>query len=52
LFLLESDEVGMSSVYRRYSKGPRTLPCGTPALTGVRVPRSVLILTMKFLLER
>jgi hypothetical protein len=26
--VMESDEVGRSTVYRRYSKGPRTLPWG------------------------
>jgi hypothetical protein len=34
--VLESGEVGRSAVYRRYSKGPRTLPWGTPALTVLR----------------
>jgi hypothetical protein len=51
--LMESGEIGRSAVYRRYSKGPRTLPCGTPALTGVRSVRSVLTFTMKCqMLER
>jgi hypothetical protein len=40
--VMESGEVGRSAVYRGYSKGPRTLPWGTPALTGVRSVRSVL----------
>jgi hypothetical protein len=31
--VMESGEVGMSAVYRRYNKGSRTLPWGTPALT-------------------
>lgn len=26
--------VGMSAIKMRYNKGPRTLPCGTPAWTG------------------
>jgi hypothetical protein len=34
--VMESGEVGRSAVYSRYSKGPRTLPLGTPALTGLR----------------
>jgi hypothetical protein len=34
--VMESGEVGRSAVYRRCSKGPRMLPSGTPALTGVR----------------
>jgi len=29
-----SSVVGMSAVKMRYYKGPRTLPCGTPACTG------------------
>jgi hypothetical protein len=32
--VMESGEVGRSAVYRRYSKGARTPPWGTPALTG------------------
>jgi hypothetical protein len=40
--VMESSEVGKSAVYRRYSKGPRTLPWGTPALTGVRFVSLVL----------
>jgi hypothetical protein len=35
--VMESGEVGRSAVYRRYSKGPRKLPWGTPALTRVKV---------------
>jgi hypothetical protein len=44
--VMESGEVGRSAVYRRYSKGPRTLPWGTPALTGVRCVSSVLTFTI------
>jgi len=29
-----SSDVGISAVKIRYSKGPWTLPCGTPACTG------------------
>jgi hypothetical protein len=36
--VMESGEVGRSAVYRRYSKGSKTLPWGTPALTGVMSP--------------
>jgi hypothetical protein len=50
--VMESGEVGRSVVYRRYSKGLKTLPWGTPALTGVRSVRSVLTFTMKRLLAR
>jgi hypothetical protein len=50
--VMESGEVGMSAVYRRYSKGPRTLPWGTLALTGVRSVRSVLTFMMKWRLDR
>jgi hypothetical protein len=35
--VMKLGEVGRSAVYRRYSKGPRTLPWGTPALTVVRI---------------
>jgi hypothetical protein len=45
--VMESGEVGSSAVYRRYSKGPRTLPWGTPALTRERSVSSVSTLTMK-----
>jgi hypothetical protein len=48
----ESDEVGRSAVYSRYSNGSRTLPCGTPASTGVRPVSSVLTFTMKRRLDR
>jgi hypothetical protein len=34
--VMESGEVGRSAVYRRYSKMRRTMPWGTPALTGVK----------------
>jgi hypothetical protein len=47
-----SGEVGRSAVYSRYSKGPRTLPWGTPALTGVRPVSSVWTLTTKWRLDR
>jgi hypothetical protein len=30
--VMESGEAGRSAVYKRYSKGPRMLPWGTPAL--------------------
>jgi hypothetical protein len=49
---MESGEVGRSAMYRRYSKGPRTLPWGTPALTGVRSVSSVLSFTMKWRLGK
>jgi hypothetical protein len=32
--VVESGEDGRSAVYSRYNSGPRTLPWGTPALTG------------------
>jgi hypothetical protein len=50
--MMESDEVGRSAVYRRHSQGPRTLPWGTPALTGVRSMSSVLTYTMKWRLDK
>jgi hypothetical protein len=50
--VMESGEVGRSAVYRRYCKGPRTLPLGTPALTGVRFVSSVLTYTMKWQLDK
>jgi hypothetical protein len=50
--VMESGEVGRSAVYRRYSKGPRTLPWGTPALTRVRSVSSVLTFTMKWRLDK
>jgi hypothetical protein len=50
--VMESGEVGRSAVYRRYSKGPRMLPWGTPALTGTRSVSSVLTFTMKRRLDR
>jgi predicted DNA-binding transcriptional regulator AlpA len=50
--VMESGEVGRSAVYRMYSKGPRTLPWGTPVLTGVRSVRSVLTFMMKWQLDR
>jgi hypothetical protein len=37
--VIESGEVRRSAVYRRYRKRWRTLPWGTPALTGVRSVR-------------
>jgi hypothetical protein len=40
--VMESGEVDRSAVYRMYSKGPRTLLSGTPALTGL----------MKWLLDK
>jgi hypothetical protein len=48
----ESGEVGRSAVYGRYSKGPRTLPCGTPALTVVRSVSPLLTFTMKWRLDK
>jgi hypothetical protein len=50
--VMESGEVGRSAVYRRYSKGPRTLPWVTPALTGVRSVSSVATFTMKWRLDK
>jgi hypothetical protein len=50
--VMESGEVERSAVYRRYSKGPRTLPWGTPALTGVRSVSSVSTFTMKWRLDK
>jgi hypothetical protein len=50
--VMESGEVGRSAVYRRYSKGPRTLPWGTPTLTRVRSVSSVLTFTMKWRLDK
>jgi hypothetical protein len=50
--VMESGEAGRSAVYRWYSKGPKTLPWGTPALTGVRSVRSVLTFTIKWRLDR
>jgi hypothetical protein len=50
--VMESGEVGRSAVYRRYSKGSRTLLWGTPALTGVRFVGSVLTFMMKWRLDR
>jgi hypothetical protein len=32
--VVDSVEVGRYAVYSRYNNGPRTLPWGTPALTG------------------
>jgi hypothetical protein len=49
--VMESGEVSRSAVYRRYSKGPRTLPWVTPALKGVRPVRSVLTFKMKWRLD-
>jgi hypothetical protein len=31
--VVDSGEAGRPAVYSRYNNGPRTLPCGTPALT-------------------
>jgi hypothetical protein len=50
--VMESGEVGKSAVYRRYSKGPRMLPWGTLALTGVRSVNPVSIFTMKWRLDK
>jgi hypothetical protein len=50
--VMESGEVGRSAVCRRYSKGPRTLPWGNPALTGVRSVSSVSTFTMKRRLDK
>jgi hypothetical protein len=50
--VMESGEVGKSAVYWRYSKRPRTLPWGTPALKGVRSVSSVLTFTMKWRLNK
>jgi hypothetical protein len=32
--VVDSGEVGRSDMYSRYNNGPRTLPWGTPTLTG------------------
>jgi hypothetical protein len=50
--VMEPGEVGRSAVYSKYGKGPRTLPRGTPALTGVRPVSSVLTFTTKWRLDR
>jgi hypothetical protein len=50
--VLGSGEVGRSAMYRRYSKGPRTLPWGTLALKGVRSVSSVSAFTMKWRLDK
>jgi hypothetical protein len=39
--VIDSSEAGRSAVYSRYNNGPRTLPCGTPVLTGVSSVYSV-----------
>jgi hypothetical protein len=49
---MEPGEVGRSAVYNRYSKGPRTLPWGTPALTGVRSVSPVSTFATKWRLDR
>jgi hypothetical protein len=41
------EEVGRSAVYMRYSNGPRTLPCGTPAWIGDKMWCVEAILTKK-----
>jgi hypothetical protein len=33
--VVDFGEVGRSAVYSMYNRGPRTLPCGTPTLTGL-----------------
>jgi hypothetical protein len=45
-------EVGRSTVYMRYSNGPRTLPWGTPAWIGDRVWWGEAILTKEEIIER
>jgi hypothetical protein len=50
--VIESGEVGRSAVYRMYSKGPRMLPWGTHALTGVRSVTSVSTFTMNWRLDK
>jgi hypothetical protein len=50
--VIEPREVGRSAVYRRYSKGPRTLPWGTLAFTGVRPVSSVSTFTIKRRLDK
>jgi hypothetical protein len=50
--VMESDEMGWSVVYRRYSKGSRTLPSCTPPLKGVRSVSSGLTFTMKWRLDK
>jgi hypothetical protein len=50
--VMESGEMGRLAVYRRYSKGLRPLPWGTPALTGVRSVSSVSTFTMKWRLDK
>jgi hypothetical protein len=43
----DSGEVGRSAVYSRYNNGPRTLPCGTPALRDDSSVYSVSTFTRK-----
>jgi hypothetical protein len=50
--VMELGEVGRLAVYGRYSKGPRTLPWGIPASTGVRSVSSMLTFTMKWRLDK
>jgi hypothetical protein len=44
-----SGEVRRSAVYRRYGKGPRTLPWGSPAFAGNRSVYCCTSLTWKCL---
>jgi hypothetical protein len=48
--VVDSDEVGRSAVYSRYNNGPRTLPYGTPELTGDHSVYLVSTFTRKCLL--
>jgi hypothetical protein len=50
--VMKSGEEGRSAVYRRSSKGSRTMPWGTPALTEVRCVSSVSTFTMKWRLDK
>jgi hypothetical protein len=48
--VVDYGEVGRSVVYSRYNNGPRTLPWGTPALTGESSGYSVSTFMRKSLL--
>jgi hypothetical protein len=50
--VVDSVEVGRSAVYSRYNSGPRTLPWGTPALTGESSVYSISTFTRKMGFEK
>jgi hypothetical protein len=50
--VVDSAEIGRSAVYGRYNNGPRTLPWGTPTLTGESRVYSVPKFTRKCLLRK